>query len=153
MLRIASFCFLSLALNGFGGVSGVHAQPQATEALRVEGIHLVVHQVEDLENAQEWYAALLGEQPYEATPTSVTFHLGRDVLRLGQAPEGKMLESSQTTVFWQVSDAERALSRLLVSGAKLRDPLVRFQDGTISGAVVDPFGIVLGLIQVPKHKP
>jgi predicted enzyme related to lactoylglutathione lyase len=54
--------------------------------------------------------------------------------------------------YWGVDDAQGAYKRLIELGATLQDPIKDVGDGILIGAVHDPFGNTLGVIQNPKFK-
>ena len=96
----------------------------------LEGLRSQIYQVADLAAAKAWYAALLGTPPYFDEPFYVGFNVGG--YELGLQPLG---------------DADAAYARLLVSGASEHQPVQDVGGGIRLGAVRDPQGNVLGVIE------
>ncbi|WP_214102864.1 VOC family protein [Acrocarpospora catenulata] len=110
---------------------------------------------EDLEAAKEWYAELLGVQPYFERPGNgepaayYEFRIGDYQAELGlvdrrYAPPGE--PGGGIVLHWHVDDVQGALDRLLTMGAKPYLPLTARGEGFVTAAVVDPFGNVLGVM-------
>lgn len=55
-------------------------------------------------------------------------------------------------VYWSVDDAEATVDDLVSRGATIFEPPTVRGEGWTSGAVVDPFGNILGLIQNPHWR-
>jgi uncharacterized protein YndB with AHSA1/START domain/predicted enzyme related to lactoylglutathione lyase len=116
------------------------------------GLRTVGYAVEDLARAKEWYAQLLGFEPYFDQPYYVGFEVGGYELGLLPA-ETTRPGVGGDVAYWAVADVERALTRAVELGAKAHHPAQDVGDGIVVGAVVDPFGNVLGMIQNPHFAP
>jgi len=111
------------------------------------GLRTAIYPVADLVAARQWYAAVLGQDPYFDQPFYVGFSVGG--FELGLIPEGESgVAGSQ--VLWGVADATRALERLLSLGAAPLDPVMDVGEGIRVGAVRDPFGNRFGFIENPN---
>jgi predicted enzyme related to lactoylglutathione lyase len=96
---------------------------------------------------------VLGEQPYFDQPFYVGFNVGGYELGLLPEKDAAAKRARAGVAYWGVEDAQAAYKRLVEMGAS---PLEEIQDvggGILIGAVRDPFGNVLGIIQNPNFKP
>jgi len=116
------------------------------------GLRTAAYQVSDLAKAKAWYSNVLGLQPYFDQP----FYVGFNVCgyELGLVPDAKAgpKRSPAGIAYWAVEDAQIAYKRLIDLGATGQDPIQDVGDGILIGAVHDPFGNTLGVIQNPKFK-
>jgi len=114
------------------------------------GLRTATYQAKDLPTAKIWYAKVLGIQPYFDQPFYVGFNVGG--YELGLVPAESAQRASSGVAYWGVSDAHAAYQRLLRLGATPQEPVQDVGDGIWIGAVHDPFGNVLGVIQNPHFK-
>jgi predicted enzyme related to lactoylglutathione lyase len=116
------------------------------------GLRTAAYQVKDLDKAKAWYSNVLGMQPYFDQPFYVGFNVGG--YELGLVPDAKVAAARQPAgiAYWGVEDAQGAYKRLIELGATRQDPIRDVGDGILIGAVHDPFGNTLGVIQNPKFK-
>jgi predicted enzyme related to lactoylglutathione lyase len=115
--------------------------------LRMSGYH-----VKDIGKAKEWYTRVLGIQPYFDQAFYVGYNVGG--YELGLVTDGKAGEKQppSTVAYWGVEDARASYQRLIDLGATPLDPVQDVGGGILAGAVYDPFGNVLGVIQNPYFK-
>jgi len=116
------------------------------------GLRTATYQVKDLAKAKAWYANVLGIQPYFDQPFYVGFNVGGYELGLVPADDAGPKRAPSGAAYWGVSDAKAEYARLLQMGATEQHPLQDVGDGILIGAVYDPFGNVLGVIQNPNFK-
>lgn len=105
----------------------------------------VIYNVDDLQKAKEWYAAVLDAEPVIERPSQVIFSLGKDnlVLNLVDAPtEG---EGSGAVAYWGVSDIEAEYNHLIELGAEELNGIRDMGRGVHRAEVKDPFGNILGI--------
>lgn len=117
------------------------------------GLRTAVYDAADIAKAKAWYSKVLGEQPYFDQPFYVGFNVGGYELGLLPAKNATVKRSRAGVAYWGVEDAHVSYKRLVELGAA---PLEEIQDvggGILIGAVQDPFGNVLGIIQNPNFKP
>ena len=116
------------------------------------GLRTAAYQVKDLDKAKAWYSNVLGMQPYFDQPFYVGFNVGG--YELGLVPDAHCAAKRVASgiAYWGVEDAQSAYKRLLELGATMQDPIQDVGDGILIGAVHDPFGNTLGVIQNPKFK-
>ena len=117
---------------------------------------------DDLASARDWYAELLGVEPYYAFPPPpaepgyVEFRVGDDEDELGiidrrYAPTAAADRPGGAVMFWHVDDLAGTLARLRAMGAVEHDPLTEREAGFATATVVDPFGNLLGVMHNPHY--
>jgi predicted enzyme related to lactoylglutathione lyase len=116
------------------------------------GLRTAAYQVKDLAKAKSWYCSVLGLQPYFDQPFYVGFNVGGYELGLVPDANAAPKRSPAGIAYWGVEDAQIAYKRLIDLGATGQDPIKDVGDGILIGAVHDPFGNTLGVIQNPKFK-
>lgn len=116
------------------------------------GLRTAAYQVRDLAGAKAWYANVLGVQPYFEQPFYVGFNVGGYELGLVPAEGAGLKRPPAGVAYWGVADAHDAYKRLLELGATPQEPVQDVGEGILIGAVYDPFGNVLGVIQNPNFK-
>jgi methyltransferase (TIGR00027 family) len=111
-----------------------------------EALKRVRYQVQDLEQAKQWYSGLLGKHPVLDAPFAVAFLVGDAVLMLAPASSARRAIDERVVAYWGVSNIDQARSRLLECGAEPRGEVTSFGD-TRFARVVDPFGNVVGITE------
>lgn len=113
------------------------------------GLRTATYTARDLAAAKRWYAEVLGIQPYFDEPFYVGFNVGG--FELGVMPdEHAELERPQAGIaYWGVAHADSSYARLIALGASEFAPILDVGGGIRIGAVRDPFGNVLGVIENP----
>lgn len=126
--------------------------PELKERAMFQGLRTATYQVKDLARAKEWYSTVLGVKPYFDQPFYVGFNIGG--YELGLVPDSEAGEERAPAgiAYWGVKDARGAYQHLLDFGAKKQEPIQDVGEGILIGAVHDPFGNVLGIIQSPNFK-
>ena len=117
------------------------------------GLRTVMYHVDDLNAAKEWYAQVLGFQPYFDEPFYVGFNVGG--YELGLHPDGapqRVARGGSTFAYWGVPDAKAAYERLLELKAVLHEEVQDVGGGILVGTVLDPFGNIFGIIENPHFK-
>ena len=125
----------------------------------LRGFTTINYWVDDVEAAQDWYAQVLGAEPYfvrpeEGPPAYVEFRVGPDEDELGlidrrYAPPSTPRDPGGAIMHWQVDDVSAAVARLLELGATEYQPVTEREAGFVTASVVDPFGNILGLMYSP----
>ena len=126
----------------------------------LHGLTTVSFWADDVAAAGEWYAKVLGIEPYfqrpeEGPPAYLEFRIGADEDELGlidrrYAPSGAAGDPGGAVIYWQVDDVAAAMARLLGLGATEYQPVTeQGTAGFVTASVVDPFGNVLGLMYNP----
>jgi catechol 2,3-dioxygenase-like lactoylglutathione lyase family enzyme len=122
----------------------------------LRGLTTVTFYADDVPAARDWYAGVLGLEPYFARPIDgppayVEFRLGDYQHELGIidrrfAPPGGSGPAGGAVAYWHVDDVRAGVDRLLSAGAREYEPVTERGPGFVTAAVVDPFGNVLGLM-------
>ena len=124
----------------------------------LRGLATVNFWAADLETAKEWYAELLGIEPYYERPGYAEFRIGDYQHELGlidarYAPEGSASGPAGAIVYWHVDDLPATRERLLSMGAQEHEALTERGEGLgfVTASVVDPFGNILGTMHNPHY--
>ncbi|HEY9412745.1 MAG TPA: VOC family protein [Jiangellaceae bacterium] len=123
----------------------------------LRGLATVNIWADDVEAAKNWYAEVLGIEPYFERPGNgqpaayYEFRIGDYQAELGlidrrYGPPEAAATPGGAVVHWHVDDVQAALDRLLSLGATLYLPLTEHGPGFVTASVVDPFGNVLGVM-------
>ena len=125
----------------------------------LRGLTTVSFWADDVIAARDWYADVLGIEPYfqrpeEGPPAYIEFRIGADEDELGlidrrYAPPGASRDPGGAVIYWQVDDVAAAVARLVEHGATEYQPVVERDAGFVTASVLDPFGNVLGLMYSP----
>jgi predicted enzyme related to lactoylglutathione lyase len=110
------------------------------------GLRSVIYPASDLASAKQWYAQVLGQQPYFDEPFYVGFQVGG--FELGLIPDAQPGTTGPQPL-WGVADIAAAFARLLELGAKPLEQVTDVGGGIKVAAVVDPFGNRFGMIENP----
>ena len=116
------------------------------------GLRTAKYSAPDLAAAKAWYAKVLESTPYFDEPFYVGFNVGGFELGITPEADAEQERPEAGIAYWGVTDADAAYRRLISLGATDYE---RVQDvgGDIKiGAVRDPFGNILGVIQNPHFK-
>ena len=159
MVSTLTMAFALLCLGAFmagrpsvSAAGPVTSIPELKERAMFQGLRTATYQVKDLARAKEWYTTVLGVKPYFDQPFYVGFNIGG--YELGLVPDSEVGEERAPAgiAYWGVKDARNAYQHLLDFGAKGQEPIQDVGEGILIGAVHDPFGNVLGIIQNPNFK-
>lgn len=123
----------------------------------LQGLATSNFQAADMAAARTWYTSFFGSEPYFVRDGYLEWRFGRDddefgivdarfiPGRLGHVPGGQY-------VYWSVDDVQATVDDLVSRGATIFEPPTVRGEGWMSGAVIDPFGNILGLIQNPHWR-
>jgi predicted enzyme related to lactoylglutathione lyase len=117
-----------------------------------QGLRTAAYQVKELDKAKAWYSSVLDLRPYFDQPFYVGFNVGGFELGLVPADHAEPQRAPAGIAYWGVADAPAAYQRLVELGATGFEPIQDVGEGILIGAVRDPFGNVLGVIQNPNFK-
>lgn len=128
----------------------------------LNGICTLTYLADDVAVAADWYAGLLGQQPYfRRDPGYVEFRVGPDRVELGimqrasaRAADGSPAgtEPGGVIAYWEVDDLEQAWDRLLHNGCTGYQPITERGEGFATATVLDPFGNLLGIMRNPHYR-
>lgn len=114
-------------------------------------------QAADVAAATEWYTGLFGVEPYFVRDGYTEFRIGRDEDEFGIIDARYVPGALERTpggqyVYWSVDDVEAALADLVSRGATIFEPATVRGEGWVTGAIVDPFGNIIGVMQNPHWR-
>ncbi|MFG2896187.1 VOC family protein [Streptomyces zaomyceticus] len=112
------------------------------------GLATIRYHAADLDAARAWYSEVLGIEPYFERPEYIEFRVGdhRQELGISRTPSAP----AGVVAYWHVDDVDSEMDRLLSLGAKGHEPLRDYGDFR-AGAVLDPFGNILGIMHNPHY--
>ena len=116
------------------------------------GLRTAIYAVADLPRAKAWYAEVLERAPYCDEEFYVGFDIGGFELGLVPEPDVPAERDAAGVAFWGVADAEAAYTRLITLGGADHEPVQDVGGGVKIGAVRDPFGNVLGVVENPHFR-
>lgn len=133
-----------------------------TNTSSLRGLSTISFWATDVEAAKEWYAQLLGIEPYFVRPPApapaayIEFRIGDYQHELGiidsrYGPPRAATTPGGAVVYWHVDDLRGTYETLLAMGAKEYQAPTDREDGFVTAAVVDPFGNVLGIMYNPHY--
>lgn len=116
------------------------------------GLRTTAYYVSDIAKARDWYASILGFEPYFDEPFYVGFNVAGYELGLQPSEAAPTQKAEGVVSYWGVEDAAAALKHLLDRGAQPHED-VQDVGGNIKVATVkDPFGNIFGVIENPHFK-
>ncbi len=113
------------------------------------GLRTAKYSSTDLTSAKQWYTEVLGTPPYFDQPYYVGFNVAGFELGLVPDDAAGPMRAESGVAYWGVRDASAAWDRLIALGATAHEPIQDVGEGIMIGAVHDPFGNVLGIIENP----
>jgi len=113
------------------------------------GLRTAIYAVADLGAARAWYASVLERDPYFDEDFYIGFNVGGFELGIVPEPDAPAERDAAGVAFWGVEDAEAAYQRRRGLGAAEHEPVQDVGGGVRIGAVRDPFGNVLGVVENP----
>jgi predicted enzyme related to lactoylglutathione lyase len=116
------------------------------------GLRTARYTARDLSAAKSWYAGVLGVSPYFDEPFYVGFHVAGFELGITPDASAPADRPESGVAYWGVSDAAAAWGRLIGLGATSFEPIQDVGGGIKIGAVRDPFGNILGVIENPAFR-
>ena len=112
----------------------------------LQGLRTVIHPVDDLAAAKQWWTDLLGFGPYFDEPFYVGFEVGG--YELGLLPDANPADGA--LVYWGVGDVEAAVADALALGATVHVAPSEVGDGIVTATVTAPQGFIVGFIFNPN---
>ncbi len=117
-----------------------------------QGLRTAIYAVPDLAAAKAWYGDVLERAPYFDEDFYVGFNVGGFEMGLVPEPDAPPERDAAGVAFWGVADADTAYARLISLGAAEHEPIQDVGGGVKIGAVRDPFGNVLGVVENPHFR-
>lgn len=133
-----------------------------SDTTSLRGLSTISFWAADVEAAKDWYTQLLGIKPYFIRPPTpapaayVEFRVGDYQHELGIIDSKYPPPSAATTpggavAYWHVDDLRGTYEKLLAMGATEYQAPTDREEGFVTGAVIDPFGNVLGVMHNPHY--
>jgi predicted enzyme related to lactoylglutathione lyase len=116
------------------------------------GLRTAKYTAADLAAAKRWYSDVLGAVPYFDEPFYVGFDVGGFELGITPDAEARADRPEAGVAYWGVADADKAYARLIAKGATAFEPVQDVGGGVKIGAVRDPFGNILGVVENPQFR-
>jgi predicted enzyme related to lactoylglutathione lyase len=129
----------------------IHHQSLITMTSSFLGLRTCIYRVSDLSAATEWYAKVLGFQPYFNEPFYVGFEVGGYELGL-QPTEGAVSNGENIETYWGVDDIQTTFANLLALGATAKMAPTNVGEDIWVATVRDPWGNIFGIIKNPHFK-
>jgi predicted enzyme related to lactoylglutathione lyase len=123
-----------------------------TSPASFRGLRTAIYAVADLTKAKAWYTDVLERAPYFDEEFYVGFNVGGFELGLVPEPDAPPERDAAGVAFWGVADASAAYARLVALGAADHEEVQDVGGGVKIGAVRDPFGNVLGVVENPHFR-
>ena len=114
----------------------------------LQGLRTVIHPVDDLSAAKQWWTDLLGFGPYFDEPFYVGFDVGG--YELGLLPGANPADGA--LVYWGVDDVEAAVGDAVALGATVHVAPSEVGDDIVTATVTSPQGFVVGFIDNPHFR-
>ncbi len=152
-MLVSVICLCAFLAGRVDVSSAKSARGDAKEYPMFLGLRTAVYDAQDLAKIKIWYSKVLGEPPYFDQPFYVGFNVGGYELGIVPSKDAGAKRARAGVAYWGVEDAHAAHKRLLEMGATPFEDIQDVGGGILIGAVQDPFGNVLGIIQNPNFKP
>lgn len=117
-----------------------------------KGLRTAKYTARDLAKAREWYRKVLEKDPYFDEPYYVGFNVGGFELGITPDDQAAMDRPESGLAYWGVDNAQSAYDRLIGLGATDHEPVQDVGGDIRIGAVRDPFGNLLGVIENPSFR-
>jgi predicted enzyme related to lactoylglutathione lyase len=119
---------------------------------QILGLRTTIYKVTDLAEAKKWYAEAFATEPYFDEPFYVGFNIAGYELGLMPDEQAAADKSTNVLTYWGVGDVEAAVQRLIEKGASAHEKPTKVGGDIVVGAVRDPWGNVVGVIDNPAFK-
>jgi len=113
----------------------------------LKGIKTIVYHVSDLEEAKLWYSEMFGIRPYFDESFYVGFNIGG--YELGLDPSSSEYSNGNNSItYWNVDQIDTAFGYFKSKNVIVHQEVHSVGDGIRLGSIRDPFGNVIGLIEI-----
>jgi predicted enzyme related to lactoylglutathione lyase len=113
----------------------------------MNAVRLIVYPVSDVPKAKEFFATLLGVEPYAESGYYIGFRVGD--MEIGLVPEAAQRGLTGALAYVDVSDINAALATLLAAGAEKVQDVTDVSNGLLVASVKNLDGTPIGLRQFP----
>jgi catechol 2,3-dioxygenase-like lactoylglutathione lyase family enzyme len=112
-------------------------------------LRTIVFHIPDLDAAVAWYTKATGVEPYFHEPFYAGFEIGGTELGLDPDPAAGKAGRGGAGPYWRVRNVDEAHAHLLSIGATPSGAIRDVGGGIRVASVLDPFGNVVGVIEIP----
>lgn len=113
----------------------------------MNAVSLIIYPASDVPKTTQFFAALLGVEPYAESSYYVGFRTGE--MEIGLVPKAAHGDAG-AVAFVTVSDIHAALETLIAAGAEKAQDVRDVANGLLVATLKDPNGTVIGLRQFPS---
>ncbi len=113
----------------------------------LKGIKTIVYHVSDLEEAKLWYSEMFGIRPYFDESFYVGFNIGGYELGLDPS-SSEYSDGNNSITYWNVDHIDTAFGHFKSKNVIVHQEVHSVGDGIHLGSIRDPFGNVIGLIEI-----
>lgn len=113
----------------------------------LKGLRTIVYHVSNLEVAKMWYSEMFDIEPYFVESFYVGFDIGG--FELGLDPSNKEYTKGNSSItYWAVDDIDKAFEKFKEKKVSTHQDIHSVGEGIRLGSIIDPFGNIIGLIQI-----
>lgn len=117
----------------------------------LKGIKTIVYHVSNLEEAKLWYSEIFGIKPYFDESFYVGFNIGG--FELGLDPSSEEYSGGNNSItYWNVEQIDAAFANFKSKNVIIHQKIHAVGDGIRLGSIRDPFGNVIGLIEITSSQ-
>lgn len=117
----------------------------------LKGLQTVVYHVSDLEKAKIWYSEIFGIKPYFDESFYVGFNIGG--FELGLDPSSAEYSGGNNSItYWKIEEIDKAFEYFKSKNVNIHQEIHSVGDGIRLGSIRDPFGNVIGLIEITSSQ-
>ncbi len=117
----------------------------------LKGLQTVVYHVSDLEKAKIWYSEIFGIKPYFDESFYVGFNIGG--FELGLDPSSAEYSGGNNSItYWKIEEIDEAFEHFKSRNVLIHQEIHSVGDGIRLGSIRDPFGNVIGLIEITSSQ-
>lgn len=117
----------------------------------LKGIKTIVYHVSNLEEAKLWYSEIFGIKPYFDESFYVGFNIGGYELGLDPS-SAEYSDGNNSITYWNVEEIDAAFAHFKSKNVILHQEIHAVGDGIRLGSIRDPFGNVIGLIEITSSQ-
>jgi predicted enzyme related to lactoylglutathione lyase len=115
----------------------------------LKGLRTIVYHVTSLEVAKLWYSQMFKITPYFDESYYVGFDIGGFELGLDPSPE-PYTKGNNSITYWKVDSISEVFDHLKRKKVYIHEDIHSVGEGIWVGSVKDPFGNIIGLIEIKE---
>lgn len=114
----------------------------------LRGVRSVIFKVDDLDKAKAFYSAALGRTPYFDQPFYAGYNVDGQELGLDPDVSSTRPAAGGAVAYWKVDDIANSWDYMLSLGGRAVSPPHSVGGDIQMATIADPFGNLVGLIQI-----